>query len=80
MAGITQPLVRDEPARVTPQDLEAERAVLGAMLLDREAIGIAIEILGGEEVFYRTANRKIYRALLRLYERNEAADLITLPD
>jgi replicative DNA helicase len=80
MAGISGPTLSDQATRVPPQDLEAERAVLGAMLLDREAIGLAIETLGNEDVFYRTPNRKIFRALLRLYERNEAADLITLSD
>jgi replicative DNA helicase len=68
-----------EGGRLPPQSLEAERSVLGAMLLEREAIARAIEVLE-ESSFYRDAHRKIFRAILQLFERNEAADLITLSE
>lgn len=63
--------------RVTPQSIEAEMAVLGAMLLEKEAVGAAIEALGTKEVFYEPAHQKIYEALISLYERNQAVDLLT---
>jgi replicative DNA helicase len=62
--------------RLPPQALEAEQAVLGAMLLEREAIGRAAEILQPDS-FYRDAHRKIFEVLVALYERGESADLIT---
>ncbi|HGJ67173.1 TPA: replicative DNA helicase [bacterium] len=70
--------------RVPPQDVDAERSVLGAMLIadgGREAIPKVIEILGDDpynSVFYREAHQKIYNAILNLFERNEPADLLTL--
>ncbi len=65
--------------RVPPQNLEAERAVLGAMLLDKEAIGVALEIIH-ESVFYRPAHQKIFCATVKLYDSNEAVDLTTLSE
>jgi replicative DNA helicase len=65
--------------RVPPQSLEAEKAVLGSVMLDNESIGKAIEILDSSH-FYRTAHQKIFAAALILYERNEPVDLITLSE
>ncbi|HEX9917024.1 MAG TPA: replicative DNA helicase [candidate division Zixibacteria bacterium] len=62
--------------RVPPQAIEVEQAVLGTILLDREAIGRAIEIID-EECFYREAHSKIYSAIVSLYDRNEAVDIVT---
>ena len=62
---------------VPPQALEAERAALAAMLLDRDAVSAAVEVLDAE-TFYRVAHQKIFAAVVALYERNENADLITL--
>jgi len=63
--------------RVPPQAQEVEQAVLGAMLLDREAIGKAIELLD-ETCFYNPAHQKIFSAIVSLYDRSEPADLVTL--
>jgi len=63
--------------RVPPQALEAEVAVLGAILQEREALLKSLEILKPEH-FYREAHRKIYAAAISLFERNEPVDLITL--
>ena len=60
-----------------PQALDAERAVLAALLLDRDAVGLAIEMLDVDS-FYRVAHQKIYDAIVVLYNRNERADLVTL--
>lgn len=65
--------------RVPPQSLEAERAVLGSLMLDNDCIGRVIELLD-ERCFYRTSNQKIYSAVLNLFERNEPVDLITLSE
>jgi len=63
--------------RIPPQSIEAEQAALGAMLLEREAIARAIELLRPED-FYREAHRTIYRGVLDLFNRSEPVDLITL--
>lgn len=65
--------------RVPPQALEAEMSVLGAMLLDRDAVGKTAEILDAT-AFYRDAHRRIYEAIFSLSERNESVDLITLTE
>ena len=63
--------------RVPPQNLEAEVAVLGAVLQEKEALLKALEHLRPDH-FYREAHQKIYAACLALFERNEPVDLITL--
>ncbi|HEX7077326.1 MAG TPA: replicative DNA helicase [Candidatus Eisenbacteria bacterium] len=65
------------PGRVPPQALDAERSVLGAMLLSRDAIANAIQNLE-ERDFYRDAHRKLWRAILDLFDRSEAVDMVTL--
>ncbi|GAB4374320.1 MAG: replicative DNA helicase [Calditrichia bacterium] len=69
----------EKGARVPPQAVDVERSVLGAMLISREAVGIAIETID-ETVFYREAHRKIFLAMEALYEKNEAVDVITVTD
>jgi len=64
-------------ARIPPQALDAERSVLGAMLLSRDAIAMAIQALD-EVAFYRDAHRKIWRVMLELFNRSEPVDLVTL--
>jgi replicative DNA helicase len=68
-----------EEIKIPPQNIEAERSVLGAMLIDDEAIGIALEILD-ESWFYEEAHRKIFSAILGLYNDRKNVDLITLSD
>lgn len=65
--------------RVPPQNIEAEQSVLGAMLVDREAIAKVSEILRAED-FYREAHKVIYSLMLELFNKNEAVDYITLTD
>ena len=66
-----------ELGKVPPHDVEAEQAVLGSMLTDKDAVISAIEVLK-EEDFYRTDNRAIYEAILNLYNRAEPVDIITV--
>ena len=63
--------------KIPPNDTEAEQAVLGSMLTDKDATIAAIEVLK-EEDFYREDNKIIYRAILNLYNRAEPIDIITL--
>jgi replicative DNA helicase len=63
--------------RIPPQDVEAEKAVLGAMLLDKHAISPAIELLQ-PDYFYSTANEKIFGAMIALFSRNTEVDVITV--
>lgn len=63
--------------KIQPQSLEAEMSVLGAMMMDKDAICKAVETLS-EDAFYKTTHRKIYSAILDLFERNEPVDLVTL--
>ncbi|MEW6482456.1 MAG: replicative DNA helicase [bacterium] len=65
--------------RLPPQALDAEVSLLGAMLMDREVINEVVELLR-EDDFYRESHRKIYKAMLNLWERNEPVDLVTLSD
>ena len=68
-----------EEVKIPPQNLEAEKSVLGSMLIDEEAIGLALEILD-ESWFYEEGHRRIYSAILSLYNVRKNVDLITLSD
>jgi replicative DNA helicase len=66
------------PARIPPHNLDAERAVLGAMLLEgRDGLPRVIEILRPSD-FYTEAHRTMFDTMLRLFDRGEPVDLITL--
>ncbi|MGH7771154.1 MAG: replicative DNA helicase [Candidatus Binatia bacterium] len=69
----------DNLRKVPPQNLEAESSVLGAIMLEDNAINPVLEILIPED-FYRESHRKIFRAMIELSNRNEPIDLITLSD
>ena len=62
-----------------PYDEQAEASVLGAMLLDKSAITTAVEIIHAED-FYYDSHKAIFEGILRLYNKNEPADMITLSD
>lgn len=62
---------------IPPHSLEAEQSVLGAMILDKEAINTAIEIIRADD-FYKEANKEIFEAILELFNKNEPVDIITL--
>lgn len=65
--------------RLPPQNLEAEQSVLGAILLDNDAIFKTVDIVS-EIDFYREAHKRIYGAMSSLSEKNEPVDIITLTD
>ena len=63
--------------RMPPQNIEAEQAVLGAMLISKEAIAEAAQILNPVD-FYREAHRIVYEAMLDLSNKNQAVDNLTV--
>lgn len=63
--------------RIMPQALDLEEAVLGAIMLDRDALPSVIEILRPES-FYKEAHNVIYNAMLDLFEKSHAIDLLTV--
>ena len=63
--------------KVPPHDIEAEQAILGCMLTDRDSVISAIEVLKAE-AFYREDNKAIYSAILSLYAKSEPIDIITV--
>jgi replicative DNA helicase len=65
--------------RSLPHNLEAERSVLGAILIHNEAFNEAAEILKPQD-FYRDAHRRIYQKMVALAERGAAIDLVTLKE
>ncbi|MBO5588815.1 MAG: replicative DNA helicase [Anaerovibrio sp.] len=65
--------------RVPPQNIDAEQAVLGAMLIKKEAIAEVSQILRPED-FYRDAHKIVYEAMLTLFNKNEPADIVTVSD
>ena len=78
--GVGGPVRYDDAFdRIPPQDLEAEMATLGGMLLSKEAITDVIEVLRGSE-FYKPAHESIYDAVVEVYNRSEPADPLIVAD
>lgn len=65
--------------RVPPQNLEAEQSVLGAMLIDRDAVTTVSNLLQPED-FYADKHQALYAAMIDIYNRGEPVDLITVQD
>jgi replicative DNA helicase len=63
-----------------PANLEAERAVLGAILVDNSLLDVAQQARVGPESFFRDAHQRLYRALVTLAERRSALDMVTVVD
>jgi len=68
--------ISSDALKVPPQDIEAEKSVLGAILIDSSAIHIIAEYLK-EEHFYLSEHQQIYRAMLALFEKQQPIDLVT---
>lgn len=69
---------RTDGLKTPPHDTEAEKSVLGSLLIDKDAIVKIVEFLKPSH-FYTDAHASIYQAVLNLYEKREPTDLITLP-
>src|SRR5688572_3235388 len=65
--------------RTLPHNLEAERSVLGAILLNNEVFNLAEEVIDAPD-FFRDAHRRIFEKMVRLSDRNDAIDLVTLKE
>jgi replicative DNA helicase len=63
--------------RIPPQNIEAEQAVLGAIFLDSAALTLASEVLVPED-FYRASHQKIFHAMLKVADKGEPVDLVTV--
>lgn len=70
-------MANDSIGRLPPQNLDAERSVLGAILIDSDAIVTVADILSPES-FYETAHQHIYAAMEVLYEKRQPIDVVTL--
>jgi replicative DNA helicase len=65
--------------KIPPQALPLEEAVLGALMLDREALPVVMEMLRPES-FYLESHQAVYRAIVRLFERSNPVDLLTVTE
>ena len=66
-------------SRIPPQNIQAEESLIGAMLLSRDAIADAIEIVRAED-FYKPTHQHIFEAITTLYSVGEPADIVTVAD
>lgn len=71
--------LEDATYKVPPQNIDAEQSVLGAILIENDALYKAVEIISIDD-FYKEAHRKIYLAMIDLSEKNEAIDLVTITE
>ena len=63
--------------QVPPNALEAERSVLGGILLENEAMNVVLEILSAGD-FYSEANAKVFEAMVSLFQQSQPVDQVTL--
>jgi replicative DNA helicase len=71
--------IMDAPLKIMPHSIEAEQSVLGSMIIDKVAIGESIEVLKPDD-FYRDTHKTIYEAIVDLYQKDSAVDIITLSE
>jgi replicative DNA helicase len=71
--------VESQIDKLPPQNIEAEQSILGAILIDNEALPKALEVIDPDD-FYKQSHRKIFQAMIELFEKSEPIDLITLTD
>ena len=84
--AVLQPVARQESAdpqllalKVPPHSIEAEQALLGALLIDNQAFDKIGDLVTGED-FYRDDHRRIWRHIVKLVENNQPADVVTVAD
>jgi replicative DNA helicase len=65
--------------RTLPHNLEAERSVLGAILVHNDAFNLAVQIIDSQD-FYRVAHRRVFEKMIALNERGQAIDFVTLKE
>jgi replicative DNA helicase len=69
----------DAPLKSMPHNIEAEQCVLGSMMIDKSSIAQALEVLNKED-FYKDAHQIIFNAILDLYQKDIAVDLVTVTE
>lgn len=69
----------DAPLRSMPHSIEAEQSVIGSMIVDKTSIAEAMEVLKADD-FYKDAHKVIFNAILDLYQKDTAVDIITLTE
>lgn len=78
-ANRNAPTADSAHGRVPPHDLNAEQAILGAFLLNADALADSVGLITGED-FYRPAHQHVFEAAIRLYTKGEAVDAVTVHD
>ena len=63
--------------KLPPQDIEAEQSVLGALMIDKNAISKVADILSIDD-FYKTNHQLIYETILELFSKNQPIDILTV--
>jgi len=71
--------LEDGIKRIPPNSLEAEQSVIGSMIMDKEAIGVATENIISDD-FYQPDLKLIYEAIIELHQNKRPVDLVTLQD
>ncbi|KXZ40735.1 replicative DNA helicase [Alkalithermobacter thermoalcaliphilus JW-YL-7 = DSM 7308] len=69
----------EDKGKIPPHSVDAEQSVLGAILLDKDAMVLVSEVIVSDD-FYKDAHKEIYDAMLYLYSKSEPIDLITLTE
>ena len=75
MAALEEAIIK----RVLPHSVEAEQSVIGSMMIDREAIVVASEVITGED-FYNKQYGVVFETMVELHEGGKPVDLVTLQD
>src|SRR3989338_8223370 len=65
------------PEKLPPQSIEAERSLLGGLMLDKSAIVKVVDFLAPQD-FYKDIHQNIYQAMVELFERREPVDILTV--
>lgn len=65
--------------RMLPNDVEAEQAVLGCMIIDKDAVGSALEVIKAED-FYREDNKEVFSAIIDLFEASKPIDTLSIKE
>ena len=66
-----------EHGKLPPQAVDLEEAVLGALMLERDAVTDVIDILRSE-AFYKEAHQRIFEAIAKLFQKSEPVDILTV--
>lgn len=71
-----QKIMANEPQKISPQNIEAEKSLLGSLMLDKNAIVKVIDFLKPKD-FYKDQHKKIYEAIISLFEKGEPVDFLS---